>query len=68
MFKIMTQKEKSEDLIHNIQWNTLISRKKAKVCALIAVDEVINSRPAITDSQVEYNNYWQQVKLEIKKL
>jgi hypothetical protein len=37
-------------------------------CALIAVDEIINSRPAITASQIVYKNYWQEVKQEIEKL
>ena len=42
--------------------------KTAKQCALIAVDEILHSRPIITDSQVEYQNYWQEVKQEIEKL
>jgi hypothetical protein len=38
----------------------------AKQCALIAVEEIINSRPTITDSQVEYNNFWNDVKSELQ--
>jgi hypothetical protein len=45
-----------------------IDEYTAKQCALIAVDEIINSRPAITDSQIQYKNYWQEVKTEIEKL
>jgi hypothetical protein len=41
---------------------------QCKECALIAVDEILNSRPAITDSQIEYQKYWQEVKNEIEKL
>lgn len=38
----------------------------AKESAFIAVEEIINSRPAITDSQVEYNNFWNDVKSELQ--
>jgi len=38
----------------------------AKQCALIAVDEIIN---VIEDNCLEYeDNYWEEVKTEIKKL
>ena len=40
----------------------------AKECAIIAVNEILNSRPLITDSQLEYQHYWKQVKEEINKL
>jgi hypothetical protein len=53
--------ELGEDV--EIYWDKL-----AKQTAVIAVDEILNSRPAITDSQVEYNEYWQQVKQEIINL
>jgi hypothetical protein len=36
----------------------------SKQCALIAVDEVINNSPLITEIQ----NYWLDVKKEIEKL
>ena len=45
-----------------------MTHNSAVRCAINAVDEILNSRPVITDSQVEYNNYWQQVKQEIEKL
>jgi len=38
----------------------------AKKYSLIAVEEIINSRPAITDSQVDYNNFWTDVKSELQ--
>jgi hypothetical protein len=41
----------------------------AKQCALIAVDEIINS-VVITDLKTAQNqfNYWEEVKTEIEKL
>ena len=74
----MTPKEKAEQLLHEYRYffmnegedygeEILVSLLSTK-CALIAVDEILNSRPQITDSQIEYNNYWQEVKQEIKKL
>ena len=62
----MTPKEKAADLLHHIQWNTLISKKKVKQCALIAVDELIY------ETQFEVPNirqsYWKEVKKEIEKI
>jgi hypothetical protein len=68
----LTAKEKAKELVE--LYCQLLSiryyenKEKAKQCALIAVDEIINSRPAITDSQIQYINYWQQVKKEINNL
>jgi hypothetical protein len=72
----MTPKEKAEELFTTYRFSLSIPNAPlgdlkdsiAKQCALIAVDEIINSRPAITDSQIEYQNYWQEVKQEIEKL
>jgi len=68
----MTLKEKAIELVDKYDILQAIiegfSFYDSKQCALIAVDEIIDSRPAITDSQLEYRNYWQQVKLEIEKL
>ena len=67
-------KEKAEELFHkyadefNFDDTYRGYREQSKQCALIAVHEVLNSRPAITDSQIEYQNYWLEVKKEIKKL
>ena len=69
----MNAKEKAEELVlkflrvenNTPEWfNTHI----AKQCALIVVEEIINSRPAITDSQFEYNKYWNDVKSELQFL
>ena len=67
----MTPKEKAKELVdkyfefmHHINpWD------KAKQCALIAVDEILN----VTHSDKRANSpfdkeYWQKVKIEIEKL
>ena len=65
----MTPKEKAKELFNKMFCSSRsIEVEQAKKCALIAVDEIINSRPAITDSQIEYKNYWQEVKTEIQNL
>lgn len=54
----------------------LCTRKTAKRCALIAVDEVVKSLPSIVlvsvnGDEIEYpdrEKYWQQVKKEIEQL
>ena len=73
----MTAKEKAKELIEKYQkldieiggqYDGYLTMKihDAKHCALIAVKEIINSRPAITDSQFEYNKYWNDVKSELQ--
>jgi hypothetical protein len=45
--------------------------KRAKQCALIAVDEIILAIPDASDDDSPYNHelkYWQEVKEEIVKL
>jgi len=61
----MTPQQKAEELYlkyHNlwINGNSII----AKVCATIAVDEVKDNLPLISDIQ----DYWIEVKQEIEKL
>lgn len=76
----MTTKEKAKELVNkfmftpfNIQENTDDFKFKiliqAKQCALIAVDEIINS-VVITDLTIAENQfiYWEEVKQEIDKL
>jgi hypothetical protein len=68
----MTPKEKASQLVKRFYRDSDLlvedlSFIQAKECALIAVDEILHSRPIITDSQVEYQyNYWQEVKQEIE--
>lgn len=72
----MTPKDKAKELVDKIYYDIdfdlvgMPTTKKmvAKQCALISVDEILNSRPVITDSQFEYNKYWQEVKKEINKI
>jgi hypothetical protein len=70
----MTPKEKAIDLIRkfntNDNYDFLGGVRRAKQCAIIAVDEIIL---AITfnmydeDAYKKEDNYWQQVKQEIEK-
>ena len=78
--KIMTPKEKAEELVDTFRMNVLdyegcsINTHKAKQCALIAVDEIYKLR--MTHGQhldfdldkINYYSYWQEVKQEIEKL
>lgn len=67
----MTPKEKAEQLIERFRMNVLdyegcsINDHKAKQCALIAVDEIINSA---LFKWLEDEIYWQEVKQEVEKL
>lgn len=70
----MTPKEKAEELVNNFYepfyYNDSLSSKRilyarAKQCALIAVDEVINSA---LFKWLEDEIYWQEVKQEIENL
>ena len=64
----MTPKQKAEQLVHRMMYKIQWKKEKyhtlmeAKDCALIAVDEVIES---YKDSWL---SYWQEVKKEIEKL
>ena len=67
----MNAKEKAKELVERMYQVHSSSASDitwyfAKQCALIAVDEILSSRPAITDSQVEYNNFWNDVKSELQ--
>jgi len=79
----MTTKEKAEELvdkymnIKNVKLSdySIIYLPTAKQCALIAVDEIINTNPKIIinwafSGTQEFNNisYWQEVKQEIENL
>ena len=66
----MTPKEKAKELANRF-YNEVKYMERAKVCALIAVDELISSHNkwddyAQTNSEEYY--YWQEVKQEIEKL
>jgi DNA modification methylase len=78
----MTAKEKAEELYGKLHFvlpsyadEGQQEHKAAKECALIAVDEIINSNPTselsdpfLGNRTYENVNYWKQVKKEIEKL
>jgi hypothetical protein len=61
----MTHKEKAQDLYNKMLYcfQGHIDEYTAKQCALIAVNEIINSLKCFAES-----DDWKQVKEEIKKL
>ena len=72
----MTPKEKAEELVESFMlWKFQrceLSKKQAKQCALIAVDEMIKELRRIQLEEDVWDNmpigYWDKVKKEIKKL
>jgi len=66
----MTPKEKAEELVESFMlWKFQrceLSKKQAKQCALIAVQEIINfgNKAGIREPMM----YWNKVEQEIKKL
>jgi hypothetical protein len=69
----MTPKEKAVQLVENFRLNVLdyegcsINFHKAKQCALIAVEEIIDSVDNEHVSDI-FTEYWQEVKQEIENL
>ena len=68
----MTPKEKADELVTKFRRYlpmNLTTMLDAKNCAIIAVDEIINS-VIITDLTVAENQfiYWEEVKQEIEEL
>ena len=69
----MTPKEKAKELVESMAFSCRECdyEEKAKQCALIAVDEIINTGPL---KMVDWGEiisdkpYWQEVKQEIKNL
>lgn len=67
----MTPKEKAEEIVDKFidienKYKEYTDFIQAKQCALIAVDEIQNTK-AVYVNDVEYD-YWEQVKQEIEKL
>jgi hypothetical protein len=69
----MTPKEKAEELVNKYSiwcWNEVVCDYEiAKQCALIAVDEILDSITKI--NQYDFgtlNYYWNEVKQELEKL
>jgi hypothetical protein len=84
----MTPKEKAEELVDSFKFETkqseiindiilgdisvVFQHHKARQCALIAVDEILNAIenvfiPSVSKLNSTYR-YWQEVKQEIEKL
>ena len=76
----MTPKEKAEQLLNRFWFDTTLDElEQAKDCALIAVDEILETTKhelwaysadgteSILDS-IQYDDYWTEVKQEIEKL
>ena len=69
----MTPKEKAKELVDRFDETLtyLESKQKAKQCALIAVDEIINSNPHSNPLNTDVHStmsYWNEIKQEIEKL
>jgi hypothetical protein len=75
----MTAKEKAEELVNKYYIFNHIGNRHAVKCALIAVDELIESFNAVYDSSIRniekysgarfgMKDYWQEVKQEIERL
>jgi hypothetical protein len=68
----MTPKEKADELIQKMidtyyDTSDFVYDSSAKLCALIAVDEIINSIVIIDLTAAENQfTYWEQVKKEIE--
>ena len=67
----MTAKEKVKQLVESMAFSCRECdyEAKAKQCALIAVDEILDVITGIYDYDFEVlNPYWKEVKQEIEKL
>ena len=71
----MKQKEKAQELISKfIKHCQECDKSEAIQCALIAVDEILNSIPCYEDYGgdgwilIDNSEYWKEVKKEIEKL
>lgn len=75
----MTPKEKARQLFdkyNSFDFNTIVNqthRRYAKQCALIAVDELIESHLVLSTTHdlkpsIRCKKYWQEVKQEIEAL
>jgi hypothetical protein len=75
----MTPKEKAIELVDKFRISKAITESYAKQCALIAVDELIESFNSIYDASIRniekysgakygMKDYWQEVKTQIENL
>jgi hypothetical protein len=67
----MTPKEKARELVRQFWDLGNMDIVKSKVCALIAVDEIIKVLVELSEGKFTFIHnveYWQEVKQEIEKL
>lgn len=69
----MTPREKAIQLVGKytetiFDSGNTVSKPMVKQCALIAVDEILESMTVKTIADCEKQDYWQQVKTEIENL
>jgi len=67
----MTPKEKAEELLERMtvhHWTDVCDSEGAKQCALIAVDEILNSLSYKISSNIEELDYYNEVRKEIENL
>ena len=69
----MTPKEKAFELIDKYSLLVPIEfggmdKNLAKQCALIAVDEILNSRKKHLVQSIKFYEYWTEVKRELERL
>ena len=68
----MTPKEKADSIfqqMYRILWHTNADPIHCKECALIAVDEILNTIEYSSQAdELSKISYWEQVKNEINKL
>ena len=82
----MTPQEKAKELLSSFSnfvaekdyWGDNIEHRNSKQCAIIAVDEILKSRPCLpicistdggsSEAIIDANNFWQEVKTEIEEL
>ena len=67
----MTPKLKAKELVDKFSTVPLLDSYEAKQCALIAVDEIINSNPHSNPLNTDVHStmsYWNEIKHEIEKL
>lgn len=67
----MTPKEKARELVDKIKKSKKMPYQYVKECALMLVNEIINSNPHSNPLNTDIYStmgYWQEVKQEIQKL
>ena len=63
----MTPREKAVELVHKFAMENKYY-ERAKQCALIAVDEILNVTAGLNGWIGGFQSYWEEVKQEIEKL